>query len=255
MIPKIIHYCWLSSDPFPASISRTMSSWREKLPDYEFIHWDLDRFSLEESIWVRQAFEVKKYAFAADFIRLYAVYHYGGIYLDTDVEVIKNFDDLLHLPYFVGSEDKRVIEAGIFGAAKNCSWIKTCLEYYKDKEFIKQDGRYDMLTLPRIMMGELSPRYNLVYELKGRDVPYPDDIVVIFPQDYFCAKNQGTGIITKTLNTYTVHHFAMSWSPKRKTFLSDIKRKLMAIFGVRAVSAMVYLLRLKKLKNLLIRKF
>ena len=93
MIPKIIHFCWLSDDKFPDVIEKCMASWHKKLPDYEFILWDTNRFNLEDSTWVKQAFESKKYAFAADYIRLFAVFNYGGIYMDTDIEVLKKFDD------------------------------------------------------------------------------------------------------------------------------------------------------------------
>ncbi len=249
MIPKIIHYCWLSDDPFPESIRRTMDSWREKLPGYEFMHWDLKRFPLEKSRWVREAFEAKKYAFAADLIRLYAVYHHGGIYMDTDVEVVKPFDDLLHLPYFVGSEGEGIIEAGIFGAEKNCRWVGLCLDHYTDRVFKQPDGSYDMQTLPRIMMARIEPHYTIIEEPKGRSLPYPDDTLTMFPRDYFCAKNQGTGIVTKTPNTYTVHHFAMSWKPKSKTFLADAKRALISVLGERFVYGIINALGLKKIKS------
>ena len=96
MIPKIIHYCWLSDDPVPETLQGYMKSWKEKLPDYEFILWNFNRFDKSSSIWVSQAFDNKKYAFAADYIRLYAVYNYGGIYMDMDIEVLKSFDDLLN---------------------------------------------------------------------------------------------------------------------------------------------------------------
>lgn len=101
MIPKKIHYCWLSNDPYPEKIEKCINSWKEKLPDYEIIKWDLNRFPLEKSLWVKQAYEARKYAFAADYIRLYALATEGGIYLDSDVEVLKSFDDLLDFPYFV----------------------------------------------------------------------------------------------------------------------------------------------------------
>lgn len=95
MVPKVIHYCWLSGDPYPRLIKQCMKTWKEKLPDYEFVKWDLNRFSLGKSLWVKSAFEAKKYAFAADYIRIYALYHFGGIYLDCDVQVLKSFNELL----------------------------------------------------------------------------------------------------------------------------------------------------------------
>mgnify|MGYP000909436519 FL=1 len=95
MIPKIIHYCWLSNDPIPESLQKCMNSWKEKIPDYQLKKWDFTTFPKSKSKWVEEAFDNKKYAFAADYIRLYAIYNEGGIYMDMDIEVIKRFDDLL----------------------------------------------------------------------------------------------------------------------------------------------------------------
>ena len=99
MIPKIIHYCWLSGDEIPEKLQLCMASWKKFLPEYEFMLWDLDRFDINQILWTKQAFESKKYAFAADYIRLYAIYTYGGIYLDMDVEVLKSFNPLLNRKY------------------------------------------------------------------------------------------------------------------------------------------------------------
>ena len=107
MIPKVIHYCWLSGDPIPEKLQRCMDSWKKFLPDYEFVLWDLERFDIKTSQWVKEAFEARKYAFAADYIRLYAVYNYGGIYMDMDVEVVRPFDDLLASPYILGLESEK----------------------------------------------------------------------------------------------------------------------------------------------------
>ena len=155
MIPKIIHLCWLSGDSYPPKISKCLSTWKKFLPDYEVILWDTKRFNLNSSIWVRQAFEKKKYAFAADYIRFYALYHYGGIYLDSDVEVLKSFDDLLDLPYFIGAEKAQTPEAAIIGAEKGCDWIKLCLDYYKDRPFINEDGSLNIQTVPDIMIHQI----------------------------------------------------------------------------------------------------
>ncbi|WP_010178386.1 glycosyltransferase family 32 protein [Aquimarina agarilytica] len=253
MIPKIIHFCWLSTDEYPPLIQKCIDTWKEKLPDYEFIHWDTNRFNLEDSIWVKQAFETKKYAFAADFIRLYAVYNYGGIYMDTDIEVVKSFDDLLKRPYFIGTEGKGIIEAGIFGAEKNADWLKKCLDYYDGKEFINPEGTFNTQTLPRIMMSQIS-------QIKTLKEVFPEIITAekqeqdiqtlyMFPEDYFCAKNHGTGVIEKTDNTYSIHHFAMSWVPKKQIFLPSIKKKLMKIFGVKTINSFVKYSGLLKLRQ------
>lgn len=204
MIPKIIHYCWLSGDPIPVKFQLYMNGWKEKLPDYEFILWDAKRFDLTQSLWVRQAFSVKKYAFAADYIRLYAIYTYGGIYMDMDVEVLRSFNPLLGQQYILGYESNGRIEAGIFGGERGAEWIKKCLDYYIDRPFIQQDGTYDLKPLPEIMSDILCEEMNSFY---------------IYSCDFFTAKSFLTGKIQRTSNTYTIHHFAGSWTtPKQKLY-------------------------------------
>ena len=254
MIPKIIHYCWLSGDEFPPLIKTCIDTWKEQLPDYEFILWDTNRFKLESNIWVQQAFDTKKYAFAADYIRLYAIYNFGGIYLDTDIEVLKSFNNLLERPYFTGAEGLGIIEAGVFGAEKNSPWVKQCLDYYDGKSFINTDGSYNTLTLPRIMMAQIS-KVRTIKEIHPDKVEIlqqtnDNDILYMFPKDFFCAKNHGTGVIEKTENTYSIHHFAMSWISNKRTFLPNVKRKLMGFFGVRFINGFIHVFGLRKLKRL-----
>lgn len=196
-IPKIIHYCWLSNDPVPEQMQKYMQTWKKHLPDYEFKLWNFDVFDKNSSLWVKQAFEAKKYAFAADYIRLYAVYTCGGIYMDMDVEVLKPFDDLLNNDLMFAYDDDEIkhLEAGCFGATKGHPFIGQCLEYYNNRHFIKEDGSLDTLPLPCI----ITPIYNEI--VKSRP----------FSSDHFTAKSWETGDLRVTKNTYTIHHFAASW--------------------------------------------
>jgi len=255
MIPKIIHYCWLSGDPFPELIDNCIKTWKKLLPDYEFMLWDTKRFPMDTNSWVKEAFETKKYAFAADYIRLHAVYEYGGIYMDTDIEVLKSFDELLRLPYFIGSEGGGIIEAGVFGAEKGANWLGDCLMHYDNRNFVKKDGTFDTMTLPRIMMEHIHRNHSIteMSDPKISELSYTkeDKELVMFPRDYFCAKNHGTGVIEKTENTFSIHHFAMSWLPKKKTFLPNLKRKLMTVLGVGFVNTVIKVLGLRKLKRIL----
>ena len=160
MIQKIIHLCWLSGDAFPADIVKCLETWKKYLKDYEIWLWGKKpqdclglnviekHFDLDSTIWTKQAFEAKKYAFAADYIRLYALYNFGGIYLDADVLVYKSFDELLSLPYFIGCDQIRAFEAAVIGAEKECSWIKDIFDTYQGKHFIKEDGSLDIMELP-----------------------------------------------------------------------------------------------------------
>lgn len=254
MIPKIIHYCWLSDDKFPLQIQKCFDTWQKVLPDYEFKLWDTNAINLEKFVWVKQAFESKKYAFAADYIRLYALYNYGGIYLDCDVEVLKNFNNLLHLPYFVGTEGNNIIEAGVFGATKENLWIKNCLEYYNDKSFVNPDGTFNTKTLPSIMIEQVSKTRTIATKSKGeilqllKNGDFKTDLY-LFPKEYFCAKNLGTGQLENTSETYCIHHFAMSWIPLKSKFLANFKRRLMTVFGVKIITFIINFFNLKLIKD------
>jgi hypothetical protein len=216
MIPKIIHYCWLSDDLFPEDVKTCIASWKKHLSDYEFILWNFDRFDINSSLWVQQAFENKKYAFAADYIRLYALYHYGGIYVDADVEVLKPFDDLLDLPYFIGkehSDDGCCPEPATMGAEKGCFWIGKCLEHYVDRRFIKEDGQFDMAVLPGIMQRIILQSFRIQSIADKKEFINNNQTVCIFPTDYFNPKNYMTKKLNVTNNTYSIHHYAGSWLP------------------------------------------
>lgn len=162
MIPKIIHLCWLSKEQYPTDIQICLDSWKKKLPDYEIWLWDTERFDINSTLWTKQAFENRKYAFAADYIRLYALYNYGGIYMDSDVFVYKSFNDLLILPYFIGQDYERAFEPAIIGAEKGTKWIKQVLERYKNRCFVRPDGSFDTEPLPRVFYHQLVGKYNFI---------------------------------------------------------------------------------------------
>lgn len=235
MIPKIIHYCWLSGDPYPESIQRCIDSWKRILPDYELILWDTKRFDLSSSIWVQQAFEMKKYAFAADYIRMYALYHYGGIYLDSDVEVLKPFDDLLHLPYFIGQENTPSgIEAATLGSEKGWPVAKLMLDRYDSKCFKGEDGHMDLRSLPYMLRRciEFNYQYHLINDITQFD--RDERVINVFPVDYFSPKEWNTGKIVVTPNTYSIHHFAASWMPhpfnKKRSHIVLLKEKAALLY-------------------------
>lgn len=239
MIPKIIHLCWLSGDAFPDSIRKCLETWNEKLKDYEIWLWGekpLDssclnnlsvtekHFDIDSTIWTKQAFEASKYAFAADYIRLYALYNYGGIYLDADVIVYKNFDELLHLPYFIGCDQIRAFEAAVIGASKDCAWIKDILDTYYDKTFIRTDGSYDTMELPvrfhHVLTGAgytFSRLYD-ISEFKDRK----DKHIEVFEKDFFNSRNAVK--VKKTKKSFCAHNYTGSWQTKlpHKKNLKDI---------------------------------
>lgn len=209
MIPKIIHYCWLSNDPFPNDIKRYMDSWQKHLSEYEFIHWDKEKLYSIENKYAIEAFENKKYAFAADFIRCYAVYNFGGIYLDTDVEVLKSFDSVLDNKSFIGLDSRGDLEAAIFGAQKKQTWLKEALNFYENKSFINEDGSENFITMPnifKIVLKDLLPK-----DLKTINNVLDLQEIELYPFDYFSPKDYTNGILRKSKNTIAIHHFTASW--------------------------------------------
>ena len=197
MIPKIVHFCWLSNDSYPPLVVKCIDSWKKYLPDYEFVLWDTHRIDVGSNIWLKQAYENKKYAFASDYIRFYALYNYGGIYLDADVEVLKSFDELLSQQQFVGEEAGGDIEAAIMGTEKGLMWIKECLDYYQDRLFIKSDGSFDMRPVPLLVTKVLSKTS-----------------IDIKPYYFFSPKDYNIGKVCITNETYCIHHFDGKWLHK-----------------------------------------
>ena len=212
MIPKIIHFCWLSDEPYPEIIRLCMDSWHKYLPDYEFVHWDLQKLNEIDSIWAKQAFEHKKYAFAADFIRCYSVYNFGGIYLDTDVELFDSFDSFLNLKAFMGLDSRGDLEAAVFGAEKHAEWLGKALEFYKDRKFVNTDGTFNIITMPNVFKSVFN-------QLLGREYPQYEEIsdlsfLTLFPPDFFSPKDYTTGVVRRTSRTVAVHHFEAGWLNK-----------------------------------------
>lgn len=234
MIPKIIHYCWLSQDQIPETYQAYMKLWKIKLPDYQFILWNTERFDLNQTIWTKQAFDVNMYACAADYIRLYAVYTCGGIYLDTDMEVIKPFDRLLDEEIMLGYENHKNgnLEAGCFGAVKGHPYIRKCMEYFEENQFFDPDEEgkikgmpvwerheyIDPLILPEIMKEVL----------KGH---FQNNGYRIYPREYFTAKNIVTGVIEKKDTTFTVHHFATQYHSEEWRKHREGRQKIKKMFG------------------------
>lgn len=194
MIPPIIHLCWLSGEPYPPLIDKCIKSWKDKLPNYTIKIWDTNAIDINSNIWLSQAFKNKKYAFAADYIRFYALFNYGGIYLDADVEVLKSFDELLNKEYFLCEEAGGDVEAAVIGASKGLSWIKECFDYYKDRHFIKPDGSFDMRPVPLLINSKIK-KFNLS----------------LFPYTFFSPKDYNIGKIDIKDHTYCIHHFDGKW--------------------------------------------
>lgn len=222
MIPKLIHYCWFGRNPLPKSAIKYIESWKKYLPDYEIKEWNEDNFDINSHPYVEEAYNAKKYAFVTDYVRLYVLFHYGGIYMDTDVEVIKNLDSFLQLPAFSGFEDDTHIPTGIMASEKNGEWVEWQLKQYVDRHFIGVDGVLDMTTNVEIISQAMASEG---FILKNGFQNFKD-MIHIFPKDFFCPKSAETGKLKLTTNTYTIHHFVGSWTTSSQKINSFIGRFL-----------------------------
>lgn len=231
MIPKIIHYCWFGGKPKPELAQKCMKSWEKYCPDYELMEWNEKTYDISAApLYVRQAYEAKKWAFVTDVVRLFALYQYGGIYMDTDVEVVKPLDQFLVHAAFSGFEDETAIPTGIMAAEKGHPLIGQLLSYYDDRPFLK-DGKPDLTTNVTVITKILSGRgfcpNNSLQEVAG---------LTLYPHDYFCPCDHKTYHITRTENTHTIHHFAGSWLTPEDAERQRYRRKKNQIenrFGTR----------------------
>ena len=209
MIPKIIHCCWFGRNPLNAEAKYMMSTWKKFCPDYEIKLWNEDNFDVTQNIYCKEAYAAKKWAFVSDYFRLKVLYEYGGIYMDTDVEVLKPLDELLKYDAFSGYETPTSIPTGIMGSVPHNEWIALLLDDYKDRHFILPDGRLDITTTNVQVITRLTTKkYNL--KLDGKTKFFGNNMVIL-PHDYLCAKDYLTKKVNVTENTFTIHHFAGSW--------------------------------------------
>ncbi len=216
-IPKIIHFCWMSGDPYPDDIQACIDSWKMVMPDYKLKLWNRENFNVNICQYTKEAMTCRKYAFVSDYIRLYALYHEGGIYLDSDVKAIRPFDELLGEKAFIGFESGGRLGPWLIASEKGNPLIRELLDYYKDKSFYKNNGEMDMTP-------NTVPVTNTLVEhglLPDNRVQKLDDIT-IFSEEYFCPKNPWNGKVTITEKTVAMHLFKGAWNDNADTDLPFI---------------------------------
>lgn len=208
MIPKIIHYCWFGGNELSELAERCIESWKRYCPDYKIIEWNESNFDLDCCDFVKEAYQAKKWAFVSDYARLKIIYDYGGIYLDTDVELIKTLDSLLKERCYFGEETTGAVNTGLgFGAEKHNDIVQLLLKEYDGYHFTLADGTYDMKPCPT---KNTRPLTQLGYKFSGKDIWKCDEFVV-FPPEFFCPIDYATKIKTITTNTISIHLFNASW--------------------------------------------
>lgn len=229
-LPKIINYCWFGGSKKSELIERCIESWKKLCPDYEIIEWNESNFDTNSNKYVREAYENKKWAFVSDYVRLWAVYQYGGFYLDTDVELVKSLDCLLHNDAFFSSENDIFINTGLgFGAKKKHPVVKQLLDSYSNISFYKKDGTLDELPCTRRNSKILEEKYGSLKEKMNSELI---DGVLLLGKEYFCPFNPITGEMVKTENTIGIHWFDASWRSKRINQREKLLRPIKRILGV-----------------------
>lgn len=224
MIPKKIHYCWFGRGEKPELAKKCIESWKKYLPEYEIKEWSEDNFDLDKYPYVREAYDSRKFAFVTDVVRLYALYKEGGVYMDTDVEVLKPLDSILGYKAVSGFESNNRIPTGLIASEQGVKIIADLLSEYDNLHFIRKPGNFDLTTnVTRITNYLLN--YGLTLNNKFQTVQE----FTLLPWDYLCPKSYEDGKIYKTDNTLTIHHFAGSWLTEIEKKALERSRKLLFI--------------------------
>ena len=207
MIPRRIHYCWFGGSPMPEAAVRCVESWKKYCPDYEIIRWDESNYDVQKNAYVRRAYESKRWAFLTDYVRLDVVYRYGGIYLDTDVELIRGLDELLDCECYMGMEQAGSVNTGLgFGAVAGHPFLAENKRVYEENDFVRSDGTFKPEICVRITTGLLREQ-----GLTKEDRLQHTGGVTIYPVSCFCPLKMGTNRMAITEQTYSIHHYAASW--------------------------------------------
>lgn len=237
MIPKKIHYFWFGGNEKPAKAQKCIESWKKFCPEYELVEWNETNFDVHCMPYVEQAYEAKKYAFVSDVARLIVVYEQGGIYMDTDVEVLKPLDDLLENKAYMSFENNENVNTGQgFGAEAGFPLLKDHIEVYKTAQFVQEDGTYAQTPCTKYTTKFLTSK-GLVIDGSKQVV---EDLVV-YPEEFFNPLDSLTGKLKKTKNTYSIHWYAASWEDISQTRLK-INRFIRRIVGVENVEKIKKLL-------------
>lgn len=230
MIPKKIHYCWFGRGEKPKLAQKCIASWKKYCPDYEIIEWNEDNFDTSAYPYAEYCLENKKWAFLSDFVRLIVIEAEGGIYFDTDVELIKRPTPLLVHDAFYGFENNDYVATGLgFGATAHHPSVKAMIACYEALE-AKEDGSYPLVICPALNTEALLP-FGLK---KDGQLQVLEEGACIYPEEYFNPYDDPTGRLRKTENTYSIHWYSKSWMSRKAILRSKLTKPLHRIFGVHA---------------------
>ena len=228
MIPKIIHYCWFGNSAMPPLLLKCIESWKTYCPNYEIMRWDESNYDYTKHPYMYEAYKAKKWSFVSDYARLDIICQYGGIYLDTDVELIKNLDSLLDCEGFVGfSVDKKLIATGLgFAAVKGQEMISQMRAVYDNLDFINPDGTHNLQSCPYYNTLTFTKngliQDNTFQVIKG---------ICVYPNDYLCPISGTENKLEITDNTYSIHHFTALWYDKKTRLWSILIKNTARFLG------------------------
>lgn len=206
-IPKIIHYCWFGGKPKPELAEKCIRSWKKYCPDYEILEWNENNFDVTTAPkYVQQAYESRRWAFVSDFVRLKALLEMGGVYMDTDVEVIKPLDSFLKHKAFAGFEGIGRVQTGLLACEKDFPLFRDFIAYYDTASFLQSDGTPDITTNVEILT-----RLCLARGMEADDIYQEIDGLAIYPRAVFCPVDFDTKKLKKTRKTVIIHWFSGSW--------------------------------------------
>lgn len=253
MIPKIIHYCWFGHNPLPSDARKCIASWEKFCPDYKIIEWNENNYDVHKNTYMSDAYKAKKWAFVSDYARIDVVYEFGGVYMDTDVELIKSLDSVLDTGLYGGWENRDAVmdkmnmkyensvSFGLgFGAVKGHSVLKELLDLYDKLSFYNADGSMNLVACPYYQ--------TLILKKIGLDDSERSlqkfNGITIYPETFFSPKSQVTGQITLTDQTISIHHFSMTWQNKENVFFRQLEWKLTTKLGFKWAYRLVRLISL-----------
>lgn len=219
MIPKVIHYCWFGRNPKSGLILECINSWKEHCSDYQIIEWNEDNFDVNVCDYVKEAYNAKKWAFVSDYARLFALYNYGGIYMDTDVELLKPLDVFLREKMFTGYETNDSPITALMGAEPHSDFVFQLMSYYDDKHFQNTDGSLNLVTNTHIISDAVLAQ-GLIPNGKKQTVGG----MTVYPSIYFCPNNISRIFNIPSRQSYAIHHFDQSWKSEKKDSMSFSRR-------------------------------
>lgn len=229
MIPKVIHYCWFGGNELPESAQKCIESWKKYCPDYEIREWNESNFDVYGCDYVREAYEAKRWAFVSDYARFKILYENGGVYFDTDVELIRPIDDIVSRGGFMGAENKvfgnedelKIAPGlGVAVAPKN-DLYKELTEAYHHRHFVKEDGSLNLKTVVAYTTEVLKEK-----GLLNRNEIQQISEICIYPKEYFCPLDYESGELELTELTRSIHHYSASWHSKMEEYAMSLRRKL-----------------------------